>query len=256
VYRRIKKSCDIRFGVASQVMQAKHVMSASPQYISNVCMKVNAKLGGATSVAKSLLIQKINPLSASTPTMIVGADVSHPAPGAGSGEAASFAAMTVSSDAHFVKYWAEVQTNGNRVEMVTTSNIQEHFGNMAKNWVQRIGQGKPPKRVLYIRDGVSEGQYAAVLAEEVHNMKEVFSKLGCKEMPKFTVVIAGKRHHIRFFPDAGKGDRNGNPLPGTLVESGCTHPFEFDFYLCSHVAIKGTARPIHYQVSLWSFKHV
>jgi hypothetical protein len=43
-------------------------------------------------------------------------------------------------------------------------------------------------------------------------MKECFKKLGCKELPKFTVVIAGKRHHIRFFPDAGKGDRNGNPL--------------------------------------------
>jgi eukaryotic translation initiation factor 2C len=81
-------------------------------------------------------------------------------------------------------------------------------------------------------------------------MKETFKLQGCVEMPKFTVVIAGKRHHIRFFPDAGKGDRNGNPLPGTLVESGCTHPFEFDFYLCSHVAIKGTARPIHYQCIL------
>ena len=55
MYRRIKKSCDVRFGVASQVMQAKHVVSASPQYISNVCMKVNAKLGGATCVAKSNL---------------------------------------------------------------------------------------------------------------------------------------------------------------------------------------------------------
>ncbi|KAI8939451.1 hypothetical protein NX059_003228 [Plenodomus lindquistii] len=250
VYRRIKKSCDIRFGVASQVLQAKHVMSASPQYISNVCMKVNAKLGGATSVAKSNLIPKIAPKSASTSTMVVGADVSHPAPGAGSSEAASFAAITMSSDPHFAKYWAEVQTNGNRVEMVTTSNIDEHFGFMAKNWIQKIGQGQAPKRVLYIRDGVSEGQYAAVLEEEVKDMKACFMKLGCKELPKFTVVIAGKRHHIRFFPEAGKGDRNGNPLPGTLVESGCTHPFEFDFYLCSHVAIKGTARPIHYQCIL------
>ncbi|CAN9089423.1 unnamed protein product [Alternaria alternata] len=250
VYRRIKKSCDIRFGVASQVLQAKHVMSASPQYISNVCMKVNAKLGGATSVAKSQLIPKVAPKSASIPTMVVGADVSHPAPGAGSGEAASFAAITVSADVHFARYWAEVQTNGNRVEMVTTSNIDQHFGFMAKNWMQKIGQGKAPQRVLFIRDGVSEGQYAAVLEEEVHDMKECFKKLGCKEIPKFTVVIAGKRHHIRFFPETGKGDRNGNPLPGTLVESGCTHPFEFDFYLCSHVAIKGTARPIHYQCIL------
>ena len=53
VYRRIKKSCDIRFGVPSQVLHAKHVMSASPQYISNVCMKVNAKLGGAPREASS-----------------------------------------------------------------------------------------------------------------------------------------------------------------------------------------------------------
>ncbi len=79
-------------------------------------------------------------------------------------------------------------------------------------------------------------------------MKECFLKLGVKECPKFTVVIAGKRHHIRFFPE--QGDRNKNPLPGTLVEHGCTHPFEFDFYLCAHVAIKGTARPIHYQCIL------
>jgi eukaryotic translation initiation factor 2C len=180
--------------------------------------------------------------------MIVGADVSHPAPGAGSAEAASFAAITVSADANFARYWADVQTNGNRVEMVTTSNIQDHFAPMAKQWMHRAGKGHPPKRVLYIRDGVSEGQYAAVLEEEVRDMKEAFVKIGCKTIPKFTVVIAGKRHHIRFFPD--KGDRNHNPIPGTLVETGCTHPFEFDFYLCAHVAIKGTARPIHYQCIL------
>jgi eukaryotic translation initiation factor 2C len=40
-YRRIKKSCDIRFGVPSQVLQSKHVMACSPQYISNVLMKVS-----------------------------------------------------------------------------------------------------------------------------------------------------------------------------------------------------------------------
>lgn len=62
----------------------------------------------------------------------------------------------------------------------------------------------------------------------------------------FTVVIAEKRHHIRFFPESG--DRNGNPLPGTLVEKDVTHPFEYDFYLCSHKAIMGTARPTHYHI--------
>ena len=192
-------------------------------------------------------VPKLNP-DYKIPTMVVGADVSHPAPGAGSEHAASFAAITVSADPFFAKYWADVNTNGNRVEMVTTSNIKEQFGSMAQKWMQRVGQGGAPERLLYIRDGVSEGQYKHVLEEEIRDMKEYFATCSGGVIPKFTVVIAGKRHHIRFFPE--KGDRNGNPLPGTLVETGCTHPWEFDFYMCSHVAIKGTARPIHYHCIL------
>jgi eukaryotic translation initiation factor 2C len=49
---------------------------------------------------------------------------------------------------------------------------------------------------------------------------------------KFTVVVASKRHHLRFFPKEGDmrgGDRNGNALPGTLIERDVTHPFEYDF---------------------------
>ena len=48
-YMRIKKSADCRFGVVSQCMQNAHVVRGQGQYISNVLMKVNAKLGGATA---------------------------------------------------------------------------------------------------------------------------------------------------------------------------------------------------------------
>ena len=67
---------------------------------------------------------------------------------------------------------------------------------------------------------------------------------------KYTVVVASKRHHIRFFPQANTpaSDKNCNPVPGTLVEKDVTHPFEYDFYLNSHSAIQGTARPTHYHV--------
>ena len=61
------------------------------------------------------------------------------------------------------------------------------------------------------------------------------------------MVVAEKRHHIRFFPPAGPAaDKNGNPMPGTIVDRDVTHPFENDIYLCSHVAIQGTTRPTHY----------
>jgi len=58
-----------------------------------------------------------------------------------------------------------------------------------------------------------------------------------------------KHHHVRFFPQENGGDKNSNALPGTLVESGVTQPYENDFYLCAHAAIKGTARPVHYNVN-------
>ena len=38
---------------------------------------------------------------------------------------------------------------------------------------------------------------------------------------KFIVIVRSKRYYIRFFPN--KGDKNGNPLPSTLVESGVTN---------------------------------
>jgi eukaryotic translation initiation factor 2C len=135
--------------------------------------------------------------------------------------------------------------------MITTHNINTHFKRQAQYWIQNTGKGQAPKRILYIRDGVSEGQYQQVLEQEVKDMKAAIRELAPKGDTKFTVVVAGKRHHIRFFPKPGVGDsRTGNAMPGTLVEIGCTHPYEWDFYLCAHAAIKGTARPIHYQVIL------
>ena len=64
------------------------------------------------------------------------------------------------------------------------------------------------------------------------------------------MIVASKRHHIRFFPKerSPAADKNMNPCPGVLVEKDVTHPFEYDFYLNSHSAIQGTARPTHYHV--------
>lgn len=74
----------------------------------------------------------------------------------------------------------------------------------------------------------------------------------CKDLgisPKLTVIVVGKRHHVRFFPK-DKEDRSGNCLAGTVVDRGVTHPVEFDYYLQSHAGLKGTSRPAHYNVLL------
>jgi eukaryotic translation initiation factor 2C len=88
------------------VMQAAHVRNANPQYCSNVCMKVNAKLGGTTSSIVAPPTQLFK-----EPTLIIGADVSHPSPGS---PQASMAALTMSMDREALRYAAAVQTNGHR----------------------------------------------------------------------------------------------------------------------------------------------
>ncbi|KAL4730323.1 Protein argonaute [Fusarium chlamydosporum] len=243
-YERLKKSADCRFGILTQVVLGSHVQKNNGQYHSNVCMKVNAKLGGATACTPPLWkTQTFFPDS--RPTMIVGCDVSHAAPG---GVTASVASMTMSVDRDATRYGAIAETNGYRVEMLTPSNIRYFFSGLVPQW-RHNHPGMMPAHLIYFRDGVGEGQFAHVLEQEVSEIKKYFASiLPPGKQPKMTVIIATKRHHVRFFPQ--KGDKNGNPLPGTLVEKEVTHPFMFDFYLNSHVAIQGTSRPVHYSVIL------
>jgi eukaryotic translation initiation factor 2C len=243
-YLRIKKSCDCRYGIVSQVMQNAQIQKCNPQYISNVLMKVNAKLGGCTSKA----ISKAGVVEFKVPTMIIGADVSHASPGSA---APSMAALTVSIDRHAGRYAAACETNGSRVEMITEANIYSMLRPLFQHWQETVGGGQLPNHVYYFRDGVSEGQFQHVLQQEVPHMKKLMREMAPAWDGKFVVVVASKRHHIRFFPnptDRNAADRNGNPLPGTLVEYDVTDPFTWDYYLNAHSAIQGTARPTHYHV--------
>ena len=76
----------------------------------------------------------------------------------------------------------------------------------------------------------------------------------CKKLgfnPTITLIVVGKRHHVRFFPrDEREGDRSGNCPAGTVVDSDVVNPVEFDFYLQSHGGLLGTSRPAHYNVLL------
>ena len=188
------------------------------------------------------------------PTIIIGADVSHASPGS---LQPSTAAFTVSMNPHCTRYAAAVETNGHRVEMITTYNMENMLTPLFREWMTEAGKGRFPAHVFYMRDGVSEGQYQHVLQQEIRDLRKIWVGLASENKAlieaamkiHFTVIVCSKRHHIRFFP-VGRpaADTNGNPVPGVIVEKDVTHPFEYDFYLNSHSAIQGTARPTHYHV--------
>ena len=117
----------------------------------------------------------------SKPTMIIGADVSHAAPGS---LAPSFAAMTMSLDPYCSRYAAAVQTNGQRVESIASQTIAGMMSPMFNHWSQNVGKGNLPAHVIYFRDGVSAAQYANLLKFEVAALKGLLHQLS-KSNPNY-----------------------------------------------------------------------
>ncbi|CAB4481807.1 unnamed protein product [Rhizophagus irregularis] len=175
--------------------------------------------------------------------LLKGADVTHHGPG--EDDKPSIAALCGSMDAKASRYAATIRVQTGRFEIIAD------LANMVKDLLKTFYQtcGRKPERVLFYRDGVSEGQFKHVLQSEINAVRAACQALEASYRPTITFVVVQKRHHTRFFPlDKRDSDRSGNCLPGTVVETGITHPFEFDFYLQSHAGIQGTSRPTHYHV--------
>ena len=80
--------------------------------------------------------------------------------------------------------------------------------------------GRKPERLIMFRDGVSEGQFLTVLAQEVMAMRAACRQLEEGYEPPITYFVVQKRHHTRFFPADNNKYRNGNALAGTVVDQG------------------------------------
>ncbi|KAL2340457.1 hypothetical protein Fmac_008397 [Flemingia macrophylla] len=224
LYGDLKRICETDLGLISQCCLTKHVFKINRQYLANVALKINVKMGGRNTVLLDALSWRI-PRVSDIPTIIFGADVTHPESGEDS--CPSIASVVASQDwPEVTKYAGLVCAQPHREEL-----IQDLF----RSW-------KDPQRgVVYggmIRDGVSEGQFYQVLLYELDAIRRACASLEPSYQPPVTFVVVQKRHHTRLFAnnhdDRNSIDKSGNILPGTVVDSKICHPSEFDFYLCSH----------------------
>ena len=212
-YARVKYWGDVRVGIHSVCVLAEK-LDKGPQYYANVALKFNLKCGGVNQ----LLPKQLGFLNDGD-TMVVGIDVTHPAPKSMEGTP-SIAAVVASIDSHYGQWPGSIRCQESKAEMVKTLSLmmQERL----RLYISHNKRG--PAKILIYRDGVSEGQYKTVLSDELEQIREA-----CKEIyaqrppPKITIVVVGKRHHTRFYPtDAKKADNKGNPPNGTIVDRGVT----------------------------------
>ena len=238
LYKAVKHACEVDFGVPCQYLLVDKCLNQKGQlqYLANVGMKVNAKLGGATCVVKEPLFDR--------PFMMLGADVTHPSPGELRREnpPPSVAALVGSWDRHGSQFTSVATAQDATHELI------KDLRAMAEELLERFRSknSRFPGAVIYWRDGISEGQIPALMSTEVQALKAALQKCGsCK----LTVVNCVKRHHTRIFPrDRNEAaDKLGNVRPCTVVESGAQGK---DIFAVTQSALQGTCRPTRYQVLL------
>ncbi|KAJ2301968.1 hypothetical protein IWW55_003654 [Coemansia sp. RSA 2706] len=239
VYQSVKNCAYTTLGIHTQCMQAKHLQRPSPQYCANLCLKINAKLGGTN---QGLTPSHLQRLVRGKPTLFLGCDVTHPAPG--ELHKPSIASVVGSTDYMGLRYAATLIQLPSRQELV--AKLQEAVVRHLKLFYK--GTRTKPRHVIFYRDGVSETQFAQVRDRELIEIQRACSSVEPGYKPEITFVAVLKRHNTRFFPLGRDGDRTGNCVPGTVVDRAITMPLLFDFYLFSHAAIQGTSRPTRYCV--------
>ncbi|CAK9441193.1 uncharacterized protein LODBEIA_P50620 [Lodderomyces beijingensis] len=262
-YRAVKRVADLKVGVANSCVVIDNFIkktkfgSFDMMVFAQVGMKVNLKLGGSNhklSDASSKGLHDQNKV----PLLILGADVTHPT-GEQNEKAVSVASVVGSEDGIFNNFPGSfrVQTGGQEV----ISDIKEMVMERIANFRKKVG--KLPSKVLFYRDGVSEGQYYTVLKEELTKVKAAFREYGKANAvafnPKITFIVVVKRHQTRFVPleenavslatkKTIASMSNDNVIPGTVVDRDITSIAYFDFYIQSQQALKGTGIPAHYYV--------
>ncbi|XVE79725.1 hypothetical protein DITRI_Ditri14bG0080200 [Diplodiscus trichospermus] len=235
------------FGIITQCLAPTRI---NDQYLTNLLLKINAKLGGLNSMLAVEHTPSI-PIVSKVPTVILGMDVSHGSPG--HSDVPSIAAVVSSRQWPSIsRYRASVRTQSPKLEMIDSLfkgvSEKEDEGIMREvllDFYTSSGKRKPDQIIIF-RDGVSESQFNQVLNIELDQIIEACKFLDESWNPKFLVIVAQKNHHTKFFQQ-GSPD---NVPPGTVIDNKICHPKNNDFYLCAHAGMIGTTRPTHYHVLL------
>jgi hypothetical protein len=235
-YPGVKRS-EEALGIPCQAILLKNVLRPDAKVCTNLCLKLKMMLNSENAVLRDRL-----PLVDTAPTITIGADVAHPRSGVGSQP--FLTAVVASLDLHSIKYETRVAAQE------TASGIQQ-LSFMLRDLFLSFSRStkRKPERVVYFRSGVSEDQYSEILEAEMRALREAFELVAEGYNPPVTFIFVNKCHNLRAFP-ANPCDavRNGNVMPGTVIDSGIVETHQMQFYLYGHRGIQGTSVPHKYTV--------
>merc|ERR1719244_924385 len=135
LYDKIKQLGDMKFNISTQCCLRNNLFKGgsglNKQVVANICMKINSKMGGINHS----LSKECRPKLLRRPVMIMGADVSHPAPES-RGVKPSIAAVVGSVEPKAAVY--EVQVRIQDMGLVSNEEVIEDMKDVTKILLKRF----------------------------------------------------------------------------------------------------------------------
>lgn len=241
-YSKVKQRAELETGLLTQCVKGDTIFrkAGDMSTINNIWLKINAKTNGTNHIltlgSKPPLIRRR--------VMYIGADVTHPSPE--QTNIPSVVGVTASYDLEGFRYNCCYRLQNPKDEMI------RDLENIIKKQLMQFKacNGSLPDLIMYYRDGVSEGQFSEILTIELNAIQSAIASTSPGAKVAVTFIVVQKRHHARFFPTRGTETegKNANLPPGTVVDKHITAPNQYQFFLISHQAVQGVAKPTKYCV--------
>ncbi|XP_077500664.1 piwi-like protein 1 [Amblyomma americanum] len=230
-YDIIKKEACVDLGLHTQVILARTVGNRKNirSVATKVAVQLNCKLGGEAWCLEIPLVS----------TMVIGYDTyrdsSLPHRSAG--------AFVASINKSLTRWYSRVSFHD------THEGLGHSLASLLLDALRKYSQcndGASPDRIIFFRDGVSDGQIPQVKEFEINQIVASLQALFPGVQHKLAFVVVTKRISTRFFLPSR--ERVTNPPPGTVVDSDVTRPERYDFFLVSQSVRQGTVAPTLYNV--------
>eukprot|EP00741_Cyanophora_paradoxa_P003657 tig00000093_g3554.t1 len=164
------------------------------------------------------------------------------------------AAITVSTDDSGAAYYSEVLSFAPQTGQVLE--LTEAMGRAVDAWARAPanrprapgGAAQAPARIIVYRENAKgAGGQAAIARNEGLALREA-CRLRLGKVPDVHIFLVSKRVHLNVWGDLTKERDPGDPEPGTCIDQEVVMENEREFFLISHKAPSGAAKPTRYEL--------
>ena len=164
---------------------------------------------------------------------IIGYDVAHPTFSVNGRCAPSVVGVSFNSGAQVQAFIGDYFYQNSLEESVDTNQLSEVISRALKMRTKMRSEARTPELIVVYRDGLSEGQFAMALNDELRGIMNGFLVNYPSVVPQVLFVVATKNHNRRFYTMNGK-----NLAPGSVIKDGAARAFADEFYLQSAYPLK------------------